>query len=84
MSEFLRALPIMIPIIALSIPIVAILTRHQREMALLIHSRQNENVDAMKGRMAQMEMEMQELRDRLNQTAIERDQKQSDDIQVHH
>jgi guanylate kinase len=71
-----KILGIMIPIIALCIPIVAILTAHQRKMAELIHSRQGENVDALRGRLAQMEMEMQEMRDRVNTAAIANDRPQ--------
>ncbi len=37
MSSFFSAFPLLIPILALMIPIVAILTAHQRRMAEIIH-----------------------------------------------
>jgi hypothetical protein len=65
---------ILVPTLLLAIPIVAILTHHQRKMAELIHARRGDsNNEVLQGRIAQLEHEVHEMRDRLNATAIERD-----------
>jgi uncharacterized protein YlxW (UPF0749 family) len=68
-SAFLRPeiMALGIPILALMIPIVAILTAHQRKMAELYHSRHQgvsqQDVDSLR-------REIAELRERVNQQAI--------------
>ena len=66
-------LGVLVPIFALAIPIVAILTAHQRRMAEIIHSRQpvnNMEVDALR-------QEIQQLRAMVNQQAIAMDDMRS-------
>jgi hypothetical protein len=74
MGEMIPIFGIFTGIVALCIPIVIVLTNHQRKMAELIHARHNDGVDALRGRMVQMELEMQEMRDRVNAAAIATDE----------
>ncbi len=58
-----------IPILALLIPIVVILTTHQRKMAEIIHK----GGDQLPGALAEihsLRMEVRELRERINQQTI--------------
>ena len=65
---------IVVPIAIFSIPIVVILTNHQRKMAELIHARHNDKGDnKLQERVAQLEHEVTEMKDRMNTSAIEND-----------
>lgn len=62
-------LALLIPIVAVMIPIIALLTAHQRKMAEIIHSNnpaQNAEVDALR-------QEVRELRTLVNQQTISLD-----------
>lgn len=68
-------LPFLIPIMAISIPIIAILVSHQQKMAQIIHNSQknslpNPEIDALR-------REIQELKEITNQQAIALDSLQS-------
>ncbi|MBX3096518.1 MAG: hypothetical protein KF812_06625 [Fimbriimonadaceae bacterium] len=60
----------MIPIVAIvftfGIPIVAILTHHQRKMAELIHGKQGTNDEAIRQELGRLAHENQELKRRLS------------------
>lgn len=61
---------IMIPIIALMIPIVAILTKHQREMAQTFAQQNMQQLPVQDPAVSQMREEMRLLREQLNQQSI--------------
>jgi hypothetical protein len=66
-------LGVMIPIIALIIPIVAILTKHQMKMAALIHGKtidENSNVIASNSNDSQVSQEVRQLRELMHQQTI--------------
>ena len=65
-----ETLAVFIPIIALMIPIVAILVNHQRKMAEIIHGGTN---SAAQAELYQLRGEVAELRERVNQQAIQLD-----------
>jgi hypothetical protein len=60
-GEFIWSM--MIPIGIMSIPIIGILTRHQRQMAEIIHGRRNE--DALRVELEGVKAEVSELRSQL-------------------
>jgi hypothetical protein len=65
-------LAVLIPIIIFMIPIVAILTAHQRKMAEIVHgsnSNQNTNPQAL-AETTQMREEMRQLREMMNQQTL--------------
>ena len=62
-------LALLIPIFALSIPIVAILTKHQKEMAQT-YAQQHRLQPAHNPELTQMREEMRMLREQLNQQSI--------------
>ena len=62
-------LALMIPIIIFMIPIVGILTAHQRKMAEIIHARQQIAPDEI----AALRQEMAELKELMHQQAIAMD-----------
>jgi hypothetical protein len=62
-------LALLIPIFALSIPIVAILTKHQKEMAQTF-AQQHQLQIAQNPELTQMREEMRMLREQLNQQSI--------------
>lgn len=76
-----RLLENLIPFFAIGlifgIPIIAILTAHQRKMAEMIHGNQNQNnnhiVGAMMNEIAELRREVAMLRDQVNRSAIETD-----------
>ena len=68
-------LGVMIPIIALIIPIVAILSKHQMKMAALIHGRTIDHNDNVIGttnnqQQSQLTEEVRQLRELMHQQAI--------------
>jgi hypothetical protein len=63
-------LGVLIPIIALCIPIVAILVKHQREMAEIMHRGANDANSEILRELQAMRAEMAQLRERVNQQAI--------------
>ena len=64
-------LAICIPIIALIIPIVAILTRHQRQMAEIVHQpRNNALPPELISEIHALRQEVSMLRERVNQQTI--------------
>ena len=71
--EALAAL--MIPMIIFMIPIVAILTSHQRKMAELVHGKQQNHVlpSVDPNRIAALESEVARLRDTVSRQTIELD-----------
>lgn len=69
-----ETLGIMIPIVALLIPIVAILTRHQRSMAELIHgSHHAQQNQAAAAEIQALRAEMASLRESVNMMIVNRD-----------
>lgn len=76
--------PILIPIIIFMIPIIAILTNHQRKMAELIHghnSNPNQNpnqLPSMQSDTSQLREEVRQLRELMNQQAIALDNLRDD------
>lgn len=66
-------LPFTIPILALMIPIVAILTAHQRKMAELIHS-QNQINPQSQHQIAEMQREINELKSLVHQQTLALDE----------
>lgn len=64
------------------VPIVAMLLRHQKFMAELVHNRQNGD-SGLQERMGRMEAEMAMLRDRMNSQILQLEEsKRSASIQV--
>lgn len=66
-------LGVMIPIIALIIPIVAILTKHQMKMAALIHGKtidENNNVVSSNANDSQLSQEVRQLRELMHQQTL--------------
>jgi archaellum biogenesis ATPase FlaH len=61
-------LALMIPIFAISIPIIVILTNHQRKMAELLHSNSNQNASSAES--VQILRELSELRALVHQQSI--------------
>lgn len=69
-----ETLGVMIPIVALLIPIVAILTRHQRSMAELIHgSHHAQQNQAAASEIQALRAEMASLRESVNTMIVMRD-----------
>lgn len=66
--EFVAVLGVMVPIIALLIPIVAIFTTHQRRMAELIHRNHAESMALSE--VAGMRDEIRQLKELVHQQAI--------------
>ena len=65
---------ILIPIVALLIPIVSILTRHQRSMAELIHgSHHAQQSQAAAAETQELRAEMASLRESVNTMIVQRD-----------
>lgn len=60
-------LPFMIPILALMIPIVAILTAHQRHMAQILHQNRDSGLNPEIQRLSE---EIQSLKELVHQQAI--------------
>lgn len=78
MHEVANILPVVLALaVMFGIPVVAILTHHQRKMAELIHGRHNASEDqrvaALLSELQQMRAEMGVLRDRVNAQAIASD-----------
>ena len=66
-------LGVMIPIVALLIPIVVILTKHQTKMAAIIHGRaidQHDNIIPVIENNSQLSEEVRQLRELMHQQAI--------------
>ena len=66
-------LGVLIPIIALIIPVVAILTKHQMKMAALIHGRtidEHNNIIPMNSDTPQLSEEVRQLRELMHQQTI--------------
>jgi len=65
---------LMIPIVAIvmifGIPIAGILTHHQRKMAEMIHNRNQENNPQMQSEIHQLRQEVSYLREMLNEQQI--------------
>ncbi|MBX3096517.1 MAG: hypothetical protein KF812_06620 [Fimbriimonadaceae bacterium] len=71
-----NVLPIISVVLVFGIPIIAILTAHQRKMAELIHQR-NSGVDQnLANELLAMRREMSEMRDRLNALTVASDRVQ--------
>jgi hypothetical protein len=68
---------VVVPVCLLAIPVIAILTSHQRKMAQLIYTRHVDGSDKLQERVAHLELEVQEVKDRLNASAIENDRLRS-------
>jgi hypothetical protein len=66
-------LPILIPIVALMIPIVRILTKHQQTMAEIIHSRQGNSTDAQAAELAALRGEVRDLRNLVHSLTLQLD-----------
>lgn len=73
LASFEGILGVMIPVIALIIPIVAILTKHQMNMAQIIHGRPlneaNQGVPILNDQ-SQLQEEVRQLRELMHQQAI--------------
>jgi hypothetical protein len=69
LAAFEDVIPFFIPLLIFMIPIIAILTSHQRKMAELIHrgSGENNNTNAL---IAGLQREVYELRQMVNQHAV--------------
>ncbi len=70
-----ESLAVLIPIVALIIPIVAILTKHQHKMAELIHGRQEEssNLNPLLHEIRLLRSEVEMLKEGQNVQRIEMD-----------
>lgn len=77
LGDMVEFLALGIPLLALMIPIVAILTYHQRKMAEIIHLRQPEQPGASQEEVDRLRREVAELTQRLHAQAIELDTYQS-------
>lgn len=77
LGDMVEVLALGIPLLALMIPIVAILTYHQRKMAEIIHLRQAELPSATQEEVERLRREVAELTQRLHAQAIELDTYQS-------
>jgi len=69
MDGFVEVLAIGVPIIALMIPIVAILTAHQRKMAEIVHGRTNEG-GSQEAEITALRSEVAQLKQLMHQQAI--------------
>ena len=77
-GEIVEILAISIPIIMFMIPIVAILTHHQRKMAEIIHRQAGNDASGnMRAEIGSLREEMRELRQLVNQQVIALDSKVS-------
>ncbi|MES1228272.1 MAG: hypothetical protein ABUL72_06335 [Armatimonadota bacterium] len=78
-EDIMRVLPgVAVPLIIFMIPVIAILTSHQRKMAELIHGRQNQSntepvLQALVVEVQGLRAEVAMLRDQQNQKMIESD-----------
>ncbi|HRF60290.1 MAG TPA: hypothetical protein PLH94_10320 [Fimbriimonadaceae bacterium] len=77
LGDMIEVLALGIPLLALMIPIVAILTYHQRKMAEIIHLRQAEQPGASQEELERLRREVADLTQRLHAQAIELDTYQS-------
>jgi len=70
-----ESLAVLIPVVALMIPIVKILTSHQQKMAELIHGKQQEQaqIAPLMHEIQSMRAELQHLRESQNVQQIEMD-----------
>lgn len=68
-SDLRSLIPLLIPIMALGIPIVAILTKHQRDMAE-IFNRRNQGQENNQHEIVALRQEMSELRELLHRQTI--------------
>lgn len=67
------AIPIVAIVLMFGIPIVAILTAHQRRMAELMHQRRGDNEANLAQELLAMRREMSDLRDRINALTLASD-----------
>jgi signal transduction histidine kinase len=80
---FENLVPIIGTVMALGIPIVAILTAHQRKMAELFHGNQNQNLNQQLAyEIQQLRQEVRTLKDQVNQQVLSTDSYRTPEAQL--